>query len=66
MQLEAFMKDRQMDAAAVAAAVGVSPEAVRKWLRGERIPRPAQMRRIVQMSGGEVRPADFYAEAEVA
>jgi transcriptional regulator with XRE-family HTH domain len=66
MQLEAFMKDRQWDAAAVASAVGVSPEAVRKWLRGERIPRPAQMRRIVEVTDGAVQPADFYTRPEAA
>jgi transcriptional regulator with XRE-family HTH domain len=61
MTLSEFMKADSLDAAELAARLKVSPEAVRKWLRGERIPRPAQMAAILEVSGGRVGAASFYA-----
>ncbi|MFH5923817.1 hypothetical protein [Roseomonas xinghualingensis] len=33
---------------------------VHRYLNHSRIPRPAVMRRIVELSGGKVTPSDFY------
>jgi transcriptional regulator with XRE-family HTH domain len=60
MTLQQFMTHANLDAAQLAAQVGVGREAVRKWVRGERIPRPNLMRRIVKVTKGKVGPADFY------
>lgn len=60
MTLDEFMQAHRLSARDVAERVGVGPEAVRKWLRGERIPRPAQMTRIHEISAGAVQPATFY------
>jgi transcriptional regulator with XRE-family HTH domain len=60
MTLAQFMTHANLDAAQLAAQVGVGREAVRKWVRGERIPRPKQMRRIARITKGKVGPADFY------
>jgi transcriptional regulator with XRE-family HTH domain len=60
MTLDRYMAAHGLDAAAIAHQIGVSSEAVRKWLRGERIPRPEYMRRIGEITGGQVAPASFY------
>lgn len=54
------MDSAAIDAAELGDRLGVGREAVRKWLRGERIPRPEVMRRIVEVTEGKVGPADFY------
>ncbi|MGO4449066.1 hypothetical protein AB4Y96_09075 [Phyllobacterium sp. TAF24] len=38
----------------------ISPSGVRKWMYGERIPRPDQMRRLAFATNGEVMPNDFF------
>jgi len=38
---------------------GVSRSAVIKWCRGERFPMPGQLRRIYEVTNGEVTPNDF-------
>lgn len=38
-----------------------SPFTVGKWARHERIPRPKQMARLQEVTGGSVSAADFYA-----
>jgi hypothetical protein len=42
--------------------IGVTGEAVRLYVMGARIPRPAVMRRIEEVTGGRVRPNDFFAQ----
>ena len=37
----------------------VSISGVRKWLHGQRVPRPEQMRRIDEITGHRVMPNDF-------
>jgi hypothetical protein len=60
MRLADFMKDRGLDDAAMAALIGDCSEfAVKKWRYGERTPRPAQMSRIVHVTGGTVTANDF-------
>lgn len=43
---------------------GVGATGVRKWRKGDRVPRPDQMRRIVEATEGKVTPNDFYGIAE--
>ncbi|RCL01034.1 MAG: hypothetical protein JSC189_000920 [Candidatus Tokpelaia sp. JSC189] len=38
---------------------GMSASGVKKWLYGERTPRPDQMRRIAEVTKGMVLPNDF-------
>lgn len=42
---------------------GISVSGVRKWMYGERVPRPDQMRKIADVTGGLVEPNDFILEA---
>lgn len=39
---------------------GVTASGVTKWARGDRVPRPDQMRRIYEVTGGVVSPNDFF------
>jgi hypothetical protein len=38
----------------------VTPDAVRKWMRGDRLPRPTMASHIEAVSGGDVLRTSFY------
>lgn len=44
----------------IAADLGVTQGSVSRWCAGEAIPRPEMMQKIVEYTGGEVQPNDFY------
>jgi len=46
-----------------AAQIGVTPEAVRKYLGGDRIPTREVMERIAEVTNGEVTANDFFGIA---
>lgn len=50
--------------AACAELFGVKLRTIGSWRRLERMPRPAQARRIVEVTGGAVSMAGIYAAAE--
>jgi transcriptional regulator with XRE-family HTH domain len=52
--------------AKLAKTLGVSEEAVRLWEKGERTPRPAMQRRIMEITGRLVTPMDFMASEAAA
>ena len=60
--LKAYRKARGLTMEEFARKVGVQRAAVSKWERGS-IPRPEIMRRIVEVTGGEVTAQDFYDAA---
>lgn len=45
---------------------GLSASGIRKWMYGERVPRPDQMRKIADITNGKVEPNDFIFPAEAA
>lgn len=45
---------------------GVTASGVTKWARGDRVPRPDQIRRIHKATGGVVCPNDFFLSEQVA
>ena len=60
MKLSVYLTTKEITVADFAAAVGdVSASGVRKWVYEERVPRPDQLRRIAEITGGEVTPNDF-------
>ncbi|SFV33250.1 hypothetical protein SAMN05216456_1933 [Devosia crocina] len=60
MKLISYLKSEALDLDDFATQVGgVTASGVRKWLRDERVPRPDQMRRIFEVTGGQVTPNDF-------
>ena len=48
------------DVAQFAMSCGVTPDAVRLWLSGKRVPRPEYMQRIIGATKGAVTPNDFH------
>lgn len=66
MKLIDYMKLHGKTDQDIAAAVGKTPSGVRKWMYGERIPRPDQMRKITEITGGEVTANDFFDEPQKA
>lgn len=62
MKLKSYLEQNKIDHAEFAEAVGSSVSGVRKWLSGERVPRPKAMTKIAESTGGEVTAADFFPE----
>ncbi len=60
MKLARFLIAHQMTPAAFARLIGVTRNAVHRYVRGERMPAPEVMERIVQVTEGAVTPNDFY------
>ena len=60
MKIEEWMQRENKTQQEVADALGVSQGVVSLWLKGERLPRPENMQKIVELTGGEVQPNDFY------
>jgi transcriptional regulator with XRE-family HTH domain len=60
MTLSDYLAEAGLTRAAFAARVRAHPITVSKWATGRTVPRPAQMHRIAQETGGAVQPADFY------
>lgn len=60
MKLAEYMKASGLEDESFAEMVGdCSSHAVKKWRYQERVPRPDQMRRIAEVTGGRVTPNDF-------
>ncbi len=60
MKLRDFMSVRELSEAQLGRLLGIGQATVNRYVRGERIPRPDLMRRIVEVTEGQVGPADFY------
>lgn len=63
MKLSAYLEREGFTHQTFGERVGASQTAVTRWSRGERIPREKQMAAIVEATGGEVGPGDFYGVA---
>jgi transcriptional regulator with XRE-family HTH domain len=59
MKLAQYITDKNINVEQFAADMGGSVSGIRKWMYGERVPRPDQMRKIAEMTGGLVQPNDF-------
>lgn len=66
MKLKAYLKLAKLSDADFALSIGRSRSAVRKWIYGQRTPRPADMRLIADRTKGAVTANDFMPEQEVA
>ena len=66
MRLSAYLSDKGESTAEFAARLGVTGEAVRLWLNGERIPRQEMMVRISQATDNAVTPNDFFETENAA
>ncbi|MGY2052378.1 hypothetical protein [Methylobacterium sp. JK268] len=64
MKLLAYMREQKLDDTAIAAHVGgVTRHAVKKWMYGERMPRPEQIASIERLTDGKVTLADWIQQA---
>lgn len=67
MKLAEFMSTNSISPEEMASRIGdVSASGVKKWVYGERVPRPDQMRRIVEVTDNAVMPNDFFLPVEAA
>lgn len=67
MTLAAFMALRAFDDLDMALLIGDCQEsAIRKWRTGARMPRPKNLRRIMEVTEGAVTPSDFVLQTGVA
>lgn len=64
MKLADFLRTKEIKAADFARQIGVSRQNVSRWALGNVIPRPDEMRRIIEATDGEVTPNDFFAPTE--
>lgn len=62
MRLATYIAERKISVPEMAARVGVTRQALWRYVNGLRIPRTEVMRAIVDETEGHVTPADFYAE----
>lgn len=66
MDLAAYLSKRKIKPAAFAAEIGVPPSTISRIMRGERDPRGATIRKIVDGSGGEVTAGELIAATSAA
>lgn len=59
MKLIDWLRDTENDIHSAAEAFGVSIYAVRKWIRGERTPRPKMQAKIKRVTRGQVTGNDW-------
>ena len=55
-----YLEQQKLTYSAFARKIGVSPQAVRRYVTGERRPSADIMTAIAQATDGEVRPNDFF------
>lgn len=60
MTLLEWMKVSELEIGRVASRLNCTAEAVRRYIKGDRIPSRDVMRDIFEISGGKVTPNDFY------
>lgn len=64
-KLRNWRRLRGLTQAAAAARLGVARRTWHQWEQGAIVPGPGHMIELVQLTGGEVQPNDFYALPEV-
>lgn len=66
MKLTQYLTENNISPEQFAATMdGMSISGVRKWMYGERVPRPDQMRKISEVTDGAVQPNDFILAAGI-
>lgn len=60
MQLREFLSDEKITIPAFAETIGVSVQAVHRYVSGERVPRHEVMERITAATHGKVQPNDIH------
>jgi transcriptional regulator with XRE-family HTH domain len=60
MLLREYLSLRGLTIPVLADLLGVSVQSVHRYVNGERLPRPDVMMKIAEVTGGAVKPNDFY------
>lgn len=60
MKLQTYIEKASITQEQFAASLGVTQAAVSRWIQGKKLPRPEAMKRISEITSGEVTPNDFY------
>jgi hypothetical protein len=60
MDLATYFRRNKTKPVSFARQVGVSYESIRRYATGEMVPRAAVAEKIRRLTGGQVRPDDFY------
>ena len=60
MQFSEYVDKQNITQEELAAILDTTQASICRWLKGENIPRPEQMAKITEWSGGEVTANDFY------
>jgi transcriptional regulator with XRE-family HTH domain len=66
MELRQYLDAQDIPVSAFAEDIGVSVQAIHRYLNGERIPKREVMDRITRATAGKVQPNDFFASVEAA
>lgn len=61
MQLRDYLQLEGETARQFSKRIGVTIHAIRKWVRGERVPRPRTMVKIRKLTKGAVTPDDWMS-----
>lgn len=61
MHLRRYLANFGISVATFADTIGVTVQAVHRYVNGERIPNRDVMERIALVTGGKVQPNDFYS-----
>ena len=60
MNLKSYREKKQLSQREMAENLEVSRDVYISWENGRSIPRPENMQKIMEATGGEVQPNDFY------
>ena len=66
MQLQSYITAHGLSRPAFAARIGVTPQALHRYLSGARVPHKDVLRRIAEATDGAVQPNDFFQPADAA
>lgn len=66
MRLRQYLDEHSISVAEFAAQIGVTVQAVYRYLDGDRLPERRIMEQIKEATGGTVTPNDFYCCPEAA
>lgn len=64
MRLHEYLAKENKKTSDLARYLSLPHTIVLRWVKGQRIPRPKNMRKIVAYTNGEVMPNDFYQMEE--
>ena len=62
MDISAYLNLPGVTRKAFAEALGVNPSTVIRWKAGDTIPQRGMLMKIAVVTGGKVRPHDFFAQ----